>query len=186
MKRGGQQRNQRCMNNNNEMREILIKSKIKKCKKKRPKNLNCYFDATTTTTRWRRSGRFWHSWWGKTNRNCSGSSSWMMKLMMRNASKLMRVWQEEDEERSWVNLYSVYISIVKGRSWSRRRRQHRGASGLSKLRIHSQNMRVNINKMRLCNVQRQLSVFLYPPPPSSLLPLLSSSPSSSSGLCAAH
>lgn len=32
MKRGGQQRNQRCMNNNNEMRKKLIKSKIKKCK----------------------------------------------------------------------------------------------------------------------------------------------------------
>lgn len=58
---------------------------------KTKKNLNCYFDPTTTTTR--RSGRFWHSWWGKTNRNCSGSSSWMM----RNASKLMRVWQQGEE-----------------------------------------------------------------------------------------
>lgn len=53
MKRGGQQRNQRCMNNNNEMRQKLIKSKIKNSKNQK-KNLNCYFDPATTT----RSGRF--------------------------------------------------------------------------------------------------------------------------------
>lgn len=63
---------------------------MQKPNKRNQKNLNCYFDPTTTT----RSGRFWHSSWGKTNRNCSGSLSWMMKLRMRNASKLMRVWQE--------------------------------------------------------------------------------------------
>lgn len=155
---------------------------MQKPNKRNQKNLNCYFDPTTTT----RSGRFWHSSWGKTNRNCSGSLSWMMKLRMRNASKLMRVWQEWAGKGVGVggNLYSVYISIVKGRSWSRRRRQHRGASGLSKLRIHSQNMRVNINEMRLCNVQRQLSVFLYPCLTPSLSPL--STPSPSSGKRSAH